>query len=437
MLESGSVFGCDWRTAPAEWLDVCDGHIPENLPKTTRTKLVRDLYYHGENDHTVHVQDLSVHSSLLKALYDNTVQESRPWGTYVRMEQVIQEWDKSLSYDPQLALPECSHSRDELALHAVAAFLHHAVTALQQPTNVTSAWSKENLFRDAHGVAVWALASEPGSQVPYHLDYAEQLRYESNIIVPPILAGTLQCTSGAVQGGAYCVHTAGLSHYQVHGYKGNKTGGHILLMEEDDVLPCTGGDCRGRWIKIPYRQNRMILQAGHLPHLSTLVESILPVNAKRVIIGFNVFRHNVGPLVERAPEHSSMFRRKVALQRLLLASSEKDQQNRNFSMQAIRSKPWLAKLLVRAKRQKEKEAFILAQSRLDTSIDHALDHAPTTAQNLAERFGRTDGAWPNATDVLVHIRRRCQQGHWCPSDSSSGDWNQTTLSRKSPRPQIN
>ena len=68
-------------------------------------------------------------------------------------------------------------------------------TTTTTTTSCSSLWSQELDHPAAHGVAVWALASSNiGSQVPYHLDYAEQIRYDYNVIVPPLLAGTLHCT---------------------------------------------------------------------------------------------------------------------------------------------------------------------------------------------------------------------------------------------------
>jgi hypothetical protein len=50
------------------------------------------------------------------------------------------------------------------------------------------------IYDVAHGIAIWVLASEIGLEVPYHIDYAKLLPYETGIIVPPIIAGTWHCT---------------------------------------------------------------------------------------------------------------------------------------------------------------------------------------------------------------------------------------------------
>jgi hypothetical protein len=426
----------------------------------------------------------------LKALYETTVQDDdSSWGTYVSIEQIKTAFGSDnddhnnnkddwllFGYDPQQPLEEAvEYSRDDLALRCVAAYLYHVLKAVAGG-NTTTAGAGEPatgttvddfrpsvlcllnhgsfdyisasmlLTQDAHVVAIWALASEPGSQVPYHLDYADQVCYESNVIVPPILSGTLQCTPAVVKGGTYCVHTDGLRHYEKHGYKGNKSQYPDALFEERKLNNSNGG-----WIEIPFRTNRMILQLGHLPHLSTTVESVEPATAKRVIVGFNVFRHHVGPFVQRAPEHLETFRRKVALQRLLLRLKTNNNINNNkdaCTVQAVRSNSWLAKLLVRDKRQRVKEEFLQAQADLDKRIDDALflrrnqQTAATTnfmtmtttitmttaitVQALMDAFGRSDGLWPNAQDVLVHIQRRCRQGRWRIVVVSNDDDDQET-----------
>jgi hypothetical protein len=37
-------------------------------------------------------------------------------------------------------------------------------------------------------------AQVDSEEVLYHLDYAEKVQYQANIIVPPLVAGTLHCT---------------------------------------------------------------------------------------------------------------------------------------------------------------------------------------------------------------------------------------------------
>ncbi|KAF1779706.1 hypothetical protein GQ600_25869 [Phytophthora cactorum] len=51
-------------------------------------------------------------------------------------------------------------------------------------------YHQERLER-THGVAVWVIASDCDDETEYHLDYAEQVRYETNVIFPPIYGATL------------------------------------------------------------------------------------------------------------------------------------------------------------------------------------------------------------------------------------------------------
>ena len=82
--------------------------------------------------------------------------------------------------------------------------------------------------RRAHGVAVWALCAPAGAAVPYHVDYAEQVRYATNIVAMPLVGGILHCTpSGSLEGGDYYVYlhdspAQSLQHYQDHGYKSQR-----------------------------------------------------------------------------------------------------------------------------------------------------------------------------------------------------------------------
>jgi hypothetical protein len=454
----------DWRLAGGEMTSFDDGHVPENLrndditksSQSNSTRLVNYPEFFEHRPATVNILDNAVDSNLVDALYEATVQEAQPWGDYVTIEQVRGLWQQQDEH-PQNASDAGSISdatdKEELALHAVASFLKIAMSQKVSMRYTRSKSSRasspsgsinyaENMDSEhtepavdpnddehsptvntstpllfdeadlskAHGVAIWALAADKGSRVPYHLDYAEQIRYESNVIVPPALAGILQCTAAAVEGGEYCAHLDGLEHYEKHGYKGakldkkedsaNASNISVLPVEEDPG-----------WVKVPYKYNRMIWQSGHLPHLSTTVERIdskvgsrMACPPKRVIVGFNVFLHDVGPTVQRAPEHSAAFRRKVMVERFLF-------QKRRFPLELVKQSPNLAKLLVLAKRQKAKQEFSQAQQELNGEIQRFLQQ--TTAVPIAElmkRYGQSDGVWPSGADVQVQIHRQCQDG---------------------------
>ena len=463
-----------------------DGHIPENfvLPSSSSSSKDKDgavvhqtcnpdyttklITYPSVMDHKqriVHVVDQALPVELVNELYEATIQENKPWGTYVTVEQVQEFLEKNHTRERGLSKSNYAQSvgspkdRESLVIAAAAYFFQNAWQVSDTTTNdnktvqtYTSSkdcnpntktnkdalpkksphiWTKSD-HTSAHGVAVWALASSTKAQVPYHLDYAEQIRYEHNVMVPPLLAGTLHCSDVTIKGGDFCVCLDGLDHYEQHGYKGAK--------DKNTTNDCPFDyqhDTEAEWVTVPYRCNRMILASGHLPHLSTPVESIESTtvltqqqqpqsptdntSVKRVILGFNVFGHDYGPLVQAAPEHSDVFRRKVQLQRLLRrnqqqpndgkASGNSDNPTDNrqrVSLEALTNNKGLSKLLVLAKREKVKRELAQAQLKLDNSLDDTLSNSEgISIQQLMDQFGTKDGqTWPSPTDVLVHINQR-------------------------------
>jgi hypothetical protein len=56
--------------------------------------------------------------------------------------------------------------------------------------------TEEDLLHNRiHGVGVWVfLAAKEQPQVEYHVDYVELVRYETNLIYPPLYGGTLHCS---------------------------------------------------------------------------------------------------------------------------------------------------------------------------------------------------------------------------------------------------
>jgi hypothetical protein len=376
-----------------------DGHVPENLPPKTETSLVHYPHFFNPPP-AIHVFHDALPSTLVDALYERTEQQQMnfqtPWGTYVTIQQVQEYWKNgnSTSTNDNNIISEA-----DTAVQAVAHFLQLAL-GLETPEKTPSQrhtlddstttlpekncplWTSEDLNL-AHGVAVWALAGKEGSQVPYHLDYAEQIRYETNVIVPPLLAGTLQCTRDRIEGGNFEITLGGLEHYQQYGYKGKR---------------CT--DSIQEMISIPYRYNQLMCHSGQLPHASTLIEKIHG-DQLRVIVGFNVFAHDIGPLVEQAPEHSDSFRRKVQLQRLY------NQPDQKVSLESIRQNKPLSKLLVLAKRERVKLDFLRAREYLKELIPSRL---PATVQELMDHFGKENGTWPAPVDVQVYLYHQVLEG---------------------------
>jgi hypothetical protein len=376
-------------------------------------------------------------------------------------------------------LDNMDNIRHALAVEAVASFLLEVVSNQSGTTaaslsmnNVdekinTSTTTKtstiyhqmEDIFEHAHGVAVWALSSKSGNSVSYHIDYAELLRYEYNVTVPPLWAGTIQCsplihanatiesndcncgkevkeTYEIMRGGEFGVNLGGLDHYAKHGYKGkcsgdifggwkrpnndiNKNTSHNIALHVND---------HDQWVTIPYSFNRGIIHTGDLPHLSAPIDSISATTTNnvvtRVIVGFNVFGHDVGPHVAKAPEHSIQFRRKVKLYRSAInACSTKESKNSlgaacksrggGMDIKRIRQNKGLTKLLVLAKRDKVKEELRINQERLSTNIrkrllwNHKHGKPLLCVTDLMNEFGamndKIDCAWPKSVDVHVHL----------------------------------
>jgi hypothetical protein len=232
------------------------------------------------------------------------------------------------------------------------------------------------------GTVVWSLCSTTASEVKYHVDYAELYRYETNIIYPPLYAGTIQVSplgmqpcneTNTMEGGSFLVNTSGLEHYKKFGYKGN-----LVRCAEDGIAVTERGDDGYRsnalmadiatssaWQEIRYMRNRGILHDGNYPHLSTPVKRLPDSSVKRCILGFNCFTEDVGNCCKRAPEHSRAFNRTIRLYQALASTKAKDDgtgacshtRNRKdksgFTPQEVMKNPALARLLVAAAKIKK------------------------------------------------------------------------------------
>jgi len=159
---------------------------------------------------------------------------------------------------------------------------------------------------------VWCLASDETDSVQYHIDYAELYRYETNIIYPPIYAGTCHLSplngDADMIGGDFQANVRGVDHYKQFGYKGKLASPEAF---QEDLLSAD-------WVRARYRFNRGILHDGNYPHLSTKVTHLKP-GTKRVILGFNSFPRAVGECCTRAPEHSDAFNRTIKLYQTMAA----------------------------------------------------------------------------------------------------------------------
>jgi hypothetical protein len=334
--------------------------------------------------------------------------------------------------------------RHALAVEAVANFFvetipssssspgHYFVAASQQNQSTNEElYTKSDFLNRAHGVAVWALSSRPGASVQYHIDYAELLRYEYNVTVPPLWAGTIQCSAlcnntqstydtestnstKRMVGGEFCVNLLGLEHYAAHGYKGMISGDPMGGWKSPDTT--TSGvyvDSSNKWVTIPYAFNRGIVHNGDLPHLSAPIEIIDDDHLSRVIVGFNVFGHDVGARVAKAPEHSRQFRRQVKLYRTTLSAPIKADGYGSYggmNLSQIRKNKGLTKLLVLAKRERVKEQLRRDQKQLTSNIwNHLLRHHGSgrflCVGDIIEEFGipNPESGWPTPVDAHVHL----------------------------------
>ena len=441
-----------------------DGHIPETQrgDDSPRPRIVR---YEAETDNTVHVYDGLLQNAESRMLYEATHSpkkncataelqgQEEPWGTYVTIDEAVRwmEWkrnsegkvtpeDDYTEYvklwkqsagrfldDKGYAL-EMEDIRHLLAVETVAKFFLETIPKRAGTACVArddTSKDAEKLFSDsefrskAHGVAVWALSSTVGNAVQYHIDYAELLRYEQNVIVPPLWAGTCQvsalCSCNStntqperpeMQGGEFCVNLRGLDHYGDHGYKGGKSGdpmGGWKRPSLDRRLDSGVYVSDDSWVTIPYAHCRGIAHSGELPHLSSPIESIDDDCISRVIIGFNVFGHDVGHLVSKAPEHSKTFRRKVKLYRSTLATPICHANGMNLSQ--IRNNKGLTKLLVLAKREKIKAELRRSQEKLTRDVwERLLEQEGASVSTIVSELSRAS-EWPRRNDVHAHVNR--------------------------------
>ena len=450
----------------------------------------------SSNNH-VHIYDSVLNPNDARMLYevtnttahpqqktDDQTTSSSPWGTYVTIKDALEwiEWkklegyqcfDESSNFDEEYILTwrkkmiqfhkwqtkhthldekkeveQCEEEivdgmdnvRHALAVEAVAKFflqtipLQHGVTAqCKSSDEQTTPLFDTETIQKAHGVAVWALSSNVGNSVQYHIDYAELLRYEYNVTVPPLWAGTIQCSklwndqSQTISGGEFCVNLRGLDHYSEHGYKGNLSGDPSGGWQRPDCDKRVHINGDNQWVTIPYAFNRGIVHRGDLPHLSAPIEHISRPELSRVIVGFNVFGHDVGERVAKAPEHSKPFRRKVRLYRSTIntcittttttkdahaANGGKVLESTGMKISQIRKNKGLTKLLVLAKREKIKEELRRNQHQLSCNIWHRLLDAHQSeiflqvadiVKELGQHNDGIDGAWPKSVDVHVHL----------------------------------
>lgn len=235
----------------------------------------------------------------------------------------------------------------------------------------------EELFSLIHGTVVWCLCSKINSSVKYHIDYAELYRYETNIIHPPLLAGTCHVSPfhgpADITGGEFRVNTGGIEHYKKFGYKAKFAS--PVDIEADSH--------HSDWISVRYKENRGILHDGKFPHLSTPITA-MKNNELRVILGFNCFTQTVGEFSQKAPEHSAVFNRKIKLYQSMsqAGTSMCDEdpsiylpssiQKNRLTLEVVKANPRLKKILILAakklKSNQAKEQVVTEEQDRDRTL---------------------------------------------------------------------
>lgn len=302
------------------------------------------------------IVDSAVSPATADALYKSAVR-AKVWGVYVRMDEL--ESEQSHTTDAELS-PE-TLERKALAKQAIQQFLRAQTGSIISSDD----WQR------AHGVAVWVIASDCEDETEYHLDYAEMVRYETNVIFPPIYGATLHvsplvnsesnepqetCSGAAIErfdGGGFHVNTRGLAHYQQYGYK-TRLAGKLST----DALEAISAKEPG-WEHVPYRYRRGIVCDGEFPHFSGRVRS-LPAGLKRVVVGFNLFPPEIGPFVDKFPEHSDAFNKYVKLSQAAAKQLRLSQSPQAWSLESLRANPkqaafvkWLARKVREKQRQEQ------------------------------------------------------------------------------------
>jgi hypothetical protein len=268
-----------------------DGHKPGGSDVDT---------FLAKNVDKVSAGFVSIFDNLLSEEWCNRIYDyaynKRPWGVYVTSKDAL---------DMSINTSELYKTNPERALgiEAVRALVY------QRGAGILGSDASDRV----HGTAIWCLSSGVSNSVSYHIDYAELYRYETNIIHPPLYAGTCHVSPfdvGEMSGGDFMVNTGGLDHYCKFGYKGKLQSADALTSDLEN----------GDWLRIKYKSNRGILHDGDFPHLSTPVSHI-PDGKKRVILGFNCFSGAVSACCQRAPEHSDAFNRTVKLYQAVAAAT--------------------------------------------------------------------------------------------------------------------
>ena len=381
--------------ASHELVDWDDGHHPKGAPSGSTKMAILERSAKG----FFAVFDEVLPRAACDAIYEQAVSESgKPWGVYVTLQEAKDSDDDDCTPERLAAMPD-EGSRQTAMAKCVVKYLY-----LRRAGPLIAAdWNK------IHGVGVWSLSAGVGSQVEYHIDYAELVRYETNIIYPPLYAGTLQITpveDGEMVGGEFAANMRGLDHYRECGYKCRLKKGAAAEKSftpaddigitkstraqegQDDLLDTSSS----AWMKVPYRCNRGIVHDGDLPHLSTMIES-LPPHLRRVIIGFNLFTNEVGPAAQRAPEHSSKFNATVKLYQTMAAVQGNTKKEKLTFSDIKKNKGLYRMLKLVAKKMKEKDFDAASLRAAPTTLEscHAGVYGGESNPDVPDHARAADG----------------------------------------------
>uniref|UniRef100_K3X9E7 Uncharacterized protein n=1 Tax=Globisporangium ultimum (strain ATCC 200006 / CBS 805.95 / DAOM BR144) TaxID=431595 RepID=K3X9E7_GLOUD len=367
-----------------------DGFTPSGC-NNKPGKIVRDQV--RSTPRAFQVVDHAVERETAQSLYESAVR-ARVWGVYVPTRELRFTSDAGLPAPMEQQKAEDAGEeqyRKSIAKRAVQELL---------VDKAASMISREDWER-THGVAVWVIASDCDDETEYHLDYAEMVRYETNVIVPPIYGATLhvsplQCTEvprdlgeqqqqnenededqlDLVEGGGFHVNLDGLEHYKQYGYKTRLRS--KLTTDALEAISLT----EPGWQHVPYLYRRGIICDGEFPHFSGRVRALpkrlnattatsamlsqLPV--KRVVVGFNLFPHEIGAFVQKFPEHSAAFNKYIKLSQAAVKKTTAcaDDSGTKWSLASLRANPKQAafvKLLARKLKEKNVDLASLRQQQ--------------------------------------------------------------------------
>ena len=253
------------------------------------------------------VHDDAISDTLSAALYTAAAEAGAPLGCYVPTPKLLASLRKKTT--KSAPMPADKGTKDEPLSVLACDLVHQTFLSGENPV-----LSRADL-RLCHGFMVWCLSSNVGNLVSYHIDYAEVVRHQTGITTPPLLGAVLHCSDfgdDPMVGGNFAVNMRGLDHYQEWGYKARHVSSAVA--EGFDEVAQMKSESQGAdgWERVDYQTRRAVIFDGDCPHMATPIQYINP-DVKRVIVGINVFGHNVGPEAARFPDHAARSNRVVKM----------------------------------------------------------------------------------------------------------------------------